>query len=507
LRRPVPQLPLHVASDYTGPGPIRGNSVSQKNNMPGVASLLRQDSLRANGFAVADDAWRLNYALTPLTEAGRAALLERLHRSDLHARVTSLFAGETVNLSEGQPALHMMLRATDPAADVLAQRTRFLDVADRLHASETITDLLHIGIGGSDLGPRLVAEALEPDEATLRVHWLSTMDGRRFERLLRQLDPERTAVVIASKSFSTEETLTQARAARDWLGSRFAGRAWASTAQPDKAVEFGVPAEQVLDFPGWTGGRFSLWSSVGVSAAARIGREAFERLLAGARAADEALKTRPDEQRLAVMLALLMHYLRRDLALPTLGFVSYEPRLALLADYLQQLIMESLGKGVDLDDRPVEAATAPLIFGGRGTDLQHSIFQALHQGPDTHPLILVGTLEDDHAYPGWQRAQLAHMLAQAQAFAYGRPDAPAHQRLPGNRPVSLLMAQRLTPEALGFLLASFEHAVFVLSVLWNINPFDQWGVEEGKRLAKGIRARIDRDAPGLDELGDLLQPD
>lgn len=478
--------------------------MSHKNNKPRVAELLSQDPLRLQRFAVADDQWQLSYALTPLAEQERIVLFDRLRRSALPERVSDLFAGKMVNPSERQPALHMMLRALRPDPEVLAQRDRFLEVADQFHRSENITDLLHIGIGGSDLGPRLVADALEPDDARLRVHWLSTMDGRRFERLIRRLDPDRTAVVIASKSFSTEETLTQAGAVRDWLGDRFVQGAWASTAQAGRAVAFGVRAEQVLDFPGWTGGRFSLWSSVGVSAAARIGRTPFERLLAGARAADDAFQASPDENRLAVVLALIMHYLRRELGLPTLGFVSYEPRLALLGDYLQQLIMESLGKGVDLDDQPVEAATAPLIFGGRGTDLQHSIFQALHQGLDAHPLILVGTLEDDHAYPDWHRGQLAHLLAQAQAFARGRLDAPAHQQLPGNRPVSLLMAQRLTPEGLGYLLASFEHAVFVLSVLWRINPFDQWGVEEGKRLARGIRARLDQNMPTLGTLGDLL---
>ncbi len=483
--------------------------MSQKNNnsaIAGIADQLRATPDRRHRFAITEGDWHFNYALTPLTEARRAALLDELSSIGLAGQVGNLFDGEIVNPSENQPARHMMLRASRPEAQVLDQRNRFLALAERLHASETVTDLLHIGIGGSDLGPRLVAEALEPNVPGPRVHWLSTMDGRRFQRLTRELDPDRTAVVIASKSFSTEETLTQARAARDWLGDRFSRCAWASTAQSAKAVEFGISSDQVLDFPTWTGGRFSLWSSVGVSAAARIGREAFEGLLAGARAADAALENQPDQQRLSVMVALLMHYLRRDLDLPTLGFVSYEPRLALLADYLQQLVMESLGKRVDLHDQAVDAPTAPLIFGGRGTDLQHSIFQALHQGPDSHPLILVGTLDDDHAYPDWHRAQLAHMFAQAQAFAYGRPDAPPHQQLPGNRPVGLLMSERLTPQALGFLLASFEHAVFVLSALWRINPFDQWGVEEGKRLAKGLRARLDEGRPRLQELGDLLIP-
>lgn len=442
-----------------------------------------------------------------MTPECRATLYDELRTSNLADRVGALFAGHCVNPTEDQPARHMSLRSLQPNKEVDRQRTAFLDVADTLHRAESVRDLLHIGIGGSDLGPRLVAEALGEDCAGLRVHWLSTLDGRRFERLTHQLDPRRTAMIVASKSFTTEETLTQAQAAKAWLGPDFSARTWACTAQTQRAAEFGIAADQILAFPQWTGGRFSLWSSIGVSAAAAIGRPAFERLLAGARAADDAFRRAPDEHRLAVVMALLMHYLRRQLDLPTLGFISYEPRLALLGDYLQQLIMESLGKGVDLEGRALGAPTTPLIFGGRGTDLQHSIFQALHQGPDTHPLVLIGSLQDDHAYPDWHRRQLAHLLAQSRAFAHGRSEGPSHQQLPGNRPVSLLLTERLTPEALGYLLASFEHAVFVMSVLWRINPFDQWGVEEGKRLARDIYLKLTAETLTLDRFSGLAEKD
>ena len=475
----------------------------QENNREGIVHLFEQDSRRGRRFAVSDEGWRLDYSRIPLTPAGHEALRALPAQFGLTECVADLFSGAIVNPSERQPALHMRLRSSEP--EPAARREAFLDLAARLHdGRQGLTDLLHIGIGGSDLGPRLVADALDEGDGRVRVHWLSTMDGRRFERLTGQLDPARTGVVMASKSFSTEETLTQARAARDWLGAAFPKQAWASTAHADRAVEFGIDPDRVLEFPGWTGGRFSLWSSVGVSAAAVIGRERFEGLLAGARQSDRAFQAGPDASCLAVMLALLMHYLRRDLGLATLGVVCYEPRLALLGDYLQQLIMESLGKGVDLNDQVLDRPTAPLIFGGRGTDLQHSIFQALHQGLDTHPLLLVGSLEDDHAYPEWQRAQLSHLLAQARAFTQGRSDGAPCQKLPGNRPVALLLTERLLPEGLGHLLASFEHAVYALSVFWNINAFDQWGVEEGKRLATRIRARLDQQALRLEELGDEI---
>jgi len=493
--------PATTDAASTGQDAERERVMSQKNNTVDVANLLETDSERRKRFSTLDGGWRLDYAGFPLTRAAREGLLGLTDSTDLAEAVRALFSAAIVNPSENQPALHMSLRAATPDPDLIDQRGRFLDLADDLHAGrQGLTDVLHIGIGGSDLGPRLVADALDAFDGHARVHWLSTMDGRRFEQLTRQLDPSRTGLVVASKSFGTEETLTLARAARAWMGDGFTERSWASTARRDRAVEFGMAPERVLEFPGWVGGRFSLWSSVGVSAAAVIGRARFEQMLAGARQADRRFREHPDARSLAVMLALLMHYLRRGLDLPTLGVVSYEPRLALLGDYLQQLIMESLGKGVDRNDRPVDQPTAPLIFGGRGTDLQHSIFQALHQGPETHPLLLVGSLADDHAYPEWHRAQLSHLLAQARALTQGRSDGAAFQRLPGNRPVALLLTERLTPEGLGYLLASFEHAVYALAVFWGINAFDQWGVEEGKRLAAQIRQRLDRAPASLENL-------
>ena len=473
----------------------------RKNDIPTITELFAADPEREQDFRHRQSGWDLDYSRIPIDRERFTALDALTRTSGLAEAVERLFAGEMVNSSEAQPALHMALRSHDAQAfgagiDALSlarQRERFLNLAGRLHdGSSGLTDLLHIGIGGSDLGPRLVADALNADDSAVRVHWLATLDGRRFERLCRELDPATTGMVIASKSFSTEETLTQATAARQWLGMDWADRAWAATANTAKAVEFGIPAGQVLEFPSFVGGRYSLWSSVGVSAAVRIGPDRFRRLLAGAERADKEYRKSAGGDHMAVVLALLMHFLRRDLDLDTLGIISYEPRLALLADHLQQLVMESLGKGVGLDDRPVDGPTAPLIYGGRGTDLQHSIFQALHQGLDTHPLLLVGSLRDRHAFPDWHQAQLAHLLAQARAFADGRSDGKAYQNMPGNRPVATLIVDELNSDNLGWLLASLEHAVYTLSVLWGINAFDQWGVEEGKRLAAEIRTRLQR---------------
>lgn len=474
----------------------------RKNNTPpDIAALFDHDAARGEDFSLLAQGWLLDYSRTPMDREHRQSLLDLPRKCQLRDAVDRLFEGAIVNPSEAQPALHMQLRCVDAPAALREERHRMLVLADRLYSGEAgFTDLIHIGIGGSDLGPRLVADALNEGDSAVKVHWLSTLDGRRIDHLLADLDPARTAVVIASKSFSTEETMGQASVVRDWLGPSFANGTWASTANVDRAVGFGVRAEQVLPFPVWTGGRYSLWSSVGVSAAAVIGPRRFAELLKSAAAADQAFGRAPDGSSLAVMMGLLIHYFRRDLRLPTLGVVSYEPRLALLGDYLQQLVMESLGKRVDLTDEPIDQVTSPLIYGGRGTDLQHSIFQALHQGTDTHPLLLVGSLVDQHSQKAWQRTQLSHLLAQASAMVRGRHDVAPHRVLPGNRPVGVLLTERVTPGGLGALLASFEHAVYVLSVLWQVNAYDQWGVEEGKRLAADIQERLAGQEPTLQDL-------
>lgn len=474
-------------------------------------AALRSDAARRQTFALRAGDWYFDYAALPLTGSERGSLVARWSTPEHLDRVRALFAGEQVNESEQQSALHMALRAANPTVypnseAVAEQRHRFLDLAERLHSGQQgLTDLIHLGIGGSDLGPRLVADALNNNDSAVKVHWCATVDGRRMRRLLASLNPATTGLVIASKSFTTEETLLQAQAVKAWLGERFAAHTWVATASPARALDFGISEGHVLTFPSWTGGRFSLWSAVGVSAAAAIGRTAFEALLAGAEQADQTMHAECEAEAphsLAVWMALVLHHLRREMDCSTLTVVSYTPRLALLGDYLQQLVMESLGKGVDRDGLALDAPTSPLILGGRGTDLQHSIFQAIHQGPDNHPMLLVGCVEDESADPAWSRVQLAHMLGQARALTYGREEGTPHQQMPGNRPCMVLLAPRLTAHNLGYLLASFEHAVFALATLWRINPFDQWGVEEGKRLAGRYRQRLEAQTGAASD-GDL----
>lgn len=469
-----------------------------KNNKPALDKLFAADPERVTSFVTRHPRFLFDYSRVPVDGAGRERLFALADERQLRRRVAALFGGEIVNRSEHRPALHMALRAPeadmplppDQARRVAGTRRAFLALAERLYRGEPpadtsgrITDLIHIGIGGSDLGPRLVADALDRGDSAVNVHWMSTLDGRRWQSLAARLDPQTTAAVVVSKSFGTQETLLAAHAVREWLGPSWASRTWAVTARAERAREFGLGADHVFGIDEWVGGRFSLWSAVGLSAAAVIGTRAFERLLDGAWAADQRFRDNSWQDNPAVVLALIWHFLRTGCGYPAFGVISYEPRLALLPAWLQQVVMESLGKRVTQGGGEAAPASAPLIFGGVGTDLQHSLFQALHQGLDTHPVMLLGSVRAGDDPGRWQEVQLSHLFAQATALARGRQDPDPERELPGNRPSLTLLLDELDPESLAEILVMFEHAVFALGELWGINPFDQWGVEEGKRLA------------------------
>ncbi|NKI35460.1 glucose-6-phosphate isomerase [Wenzhouxiangella sp. XN79A] len=471
--------------------------MSQKNNTNRtLAARLDAEPDRMAAFATTTARWRLDAGLTPIdAEVWQAPVPGR------RDAVEALLRGRIVNLSEQRPALHAWLRGAEgeiPEAFARA-RERMLSLADRLYRGESpIRDLIHIGIGGSDLGPRLVAEALDPGDSAVRVHWRSTLDARGLERLLGELEPTRTGLVVASKSFGTRETRLQAEAVRSWLGEAWAERTWAATARSDRARDWGLSSEHVLPFDGAIGGRFSLWSPVGISAAARIGRARFEALLEGARTADLDLRRDPDAS-LAGRLACAVDQLTRVHGFATLGVVAYAPGLRRLADYLQQLVMESLGKRVTADGAPAEGPSSPLIFGGAGTDLQHSIFQAVHQGRQRHPMLLVGNALNSADHDSFCIEQAANLLGQARTLALGHRDEDPQRVLPGGNPVLMLWARPLDAAAVGELLAHWEHAVYLLGTAWNLNPFDQWGVEEGKRQAEAVRPAIEKGGEPPDE--------
>src|SRR5690606_12500958 len=318
-------------------------------------------------------------------------------------------------------------------------------------------------------------------DGRFRLHFVSNVDGSDVERALRGLDPARTAAILVSKSFGTQETLLNGALVRDWLGG--GERLYAVTANVPRAEAVGVDAGRVLPMWDWVGGRYSLWSAVGFAIALAIGMDGFESLLAGAAEMDAHAVEAPLHANLPVRHALVAVWNRNVWQLPTHAVLPYDQRLARLPDYLQQLVMESLGKSVRHDGQAPGVATVPVVWGGAGTGAQHSFFQALHQGTDVVPADFIGVVHPAHPHRGHHEALLANLLAQAEALANGHDAGDPRKAHPGNRPSTLFLLDALTPRALGALLAMYEHSVYAQSVLWGINAFDQWGVELGKRIA------------------------
>lgn len=436
-----------------------------------------------------------------------SALTELARAAEVPAWQQRLFAGEMVNTSEGRSAVHPALRAagTGPhAEDIAAMHARIAELAGAvrtgsLHGTDgrPLTDVVHVGIGGSRWGPALATQALaEADGPGPRVHYVASLDPLPLRRLLQDLDARRTLVLIASKSFTTAETTRHREALRDWLAARAGAQAphaqlWALTARPERAVAAGIAPEHVVSFPEAVGGRYSLWSSVGLPVALALGSQAWQELLAGATAADAHFLDMPDENNLPLRLGLLDVWYASFRGAAARAVLPYEQRLALLPAYLQQLYMESCGKSVDRDGMAVPYPTAPVIFGGDGNEAEHTFMQALHQGTLTVPAEFLVCAAPEAELPGHRRRLVAQCLGQAEALAHGTPEGTApHARCPGNRPSVVTLLPRLTPRVLGALLATYEHRVFVAATVWRINAFDQWGVELGKRLAGPIEAAL-----------------
>lgn len=454
-----------------------------------IPELVAEDPSGAAGRALRVGPLYANFARHRLDAAAWQALFDLARDAGVPAALRALFDGAEVNVSERRPALHTALRsnlgegavARDAHRQAGEARARMGGLVVALDASD-VTDIVNVGIGGSDLGPRLAVDALrDAHSGRFRIHFLTNVDGSAAQHLLRGLDPARTAAILVSKSFGTQETLLNGAILRDWLGG--GERLYAVSANVPKAEAFGIDAGRILPMWDWVGGRYSLWSAVGFAIALAVGMARFDELLAGAAEMDAHVLHAPVERNLAVWHALVAVWNRNGLGLDTHAVLPYDERLALLPAYLQQLVMESLGKSVTPQGEPVDCATAPVLWGGVGTSSQHSFFQALHQGTDTVPADFIGVARPAHAYAGNHHALLANLLAQAEALANGHAAAEPQQRHPGNRPSTFLLLDELTPHALGALLALYEHSVYVQSLLWGINAFDQWGVELGKKIA------------------------
>ena len=441
------------------------------------------------------------------------ALVELATESALPAAIADLFAGAHVNATEDRAALHTELRKPDgeAKAEVRRERERFLHFAEEVRAGrcrgltgEPIRAVVHVGIGGSHLGPELAVEALGNGDGP-EVRFLANVDGAAVEQALAGLQPATTLAIVASKSFETLETRVNAETLRRWflpLGDaadvvdcHFA----AVTGNTAAARAFGVPTERLFPLWDWVGGRFSLWSAVGLPAAIAIGQEAFEELLAGAHLMDTHFASAPLAENLPATLALLQIWNTNFLGATSHAVLPYDHRLRLLPAYLQQLEMESNGKSVRVDGEPTATHTAPVVWGGEETGGQHAFHQLLHQGTRAFSADFIVCARPGHGLPEHHEWLLANCLAQSKALAEGRSAESPHKRVRGGHPSTTLLLDALTPESLGALLALYEHKVFAAGAIWRINSFDQWGVQLGKALAATIHEQLRAaDAPEQD---------
>jgi glucose-6-phosphate isomerase len=438
-----------------------------------LRELFAADSARGRVFVAEAPGLRYDYSRQRLGAMTLRLLAHLSAERGFAEWREALLAGSTVNSTEKRAAWHTALRSGDGApAEVKATLARMKELAQKLRAEKRFRRIVNLGTGGSDLGPRLIADAL--GDNTLDVRFAANVDPRDLERALEGAQPASTLFIVASKTFTTQETMANAQAARQWGAREF----YAVTSNVEAAKSFG--ASEILPMWDWVGGRFSVWSAVGFAAMCAIGPEAFEEFLQGARDSDEHFARTPLEKNVPALMALIGVWNTNFLGAASHAVLPYANALRLFPFYLQQLEMESNGKRVDREGRVVDYATAPVLWGMEGTVSQHSFHQLLHQGTQVVPVDFIDlNLEQNLS---------ANARAQADALAFGTEDAqlPAFRQYPGSRPSSILYLEGLDPRNLGRLIALYEHKVFTQGVIWNINSFDQWGVELGKELAKRI---------------------
>ena len=499
-----------------------------------IEQLFGADNARAQDFTLEAAGLQLDYSKHLLGRGARDALLALAQQAGMTQRISALLGGEPINNTEGRPALHSLLRATNPGSQqekfdqVSAARSRMRVYADRLntgqqrgYSDEIITDVVNIGIGGSDLGPRLVTEALKPFHGNVSVHYVANVDPADLQDTLLELNPATTLFIICSKSFRTEETLTNSLAARNWMLNAGAGKAdlakhfLAVTSNLDAATEFGLAVENCLPMWDWVGGRYSVWSAVGLSCAIAVGWDHFEQFLAGAERMDLHFASAELHVNMPLLMSLLEVWYGNFFGAGNHVVLPYDNSLQRLPEFLQQLTMESNGKRVAADGRVLDYRTGPVLWGSAGTMGQHSFHQLLHQGTQLCPVDFILPLTTHTGMSEQHRLLVANCLAQSRALMVGRSEQAArtelqqrgldteqvtqltpHLVLPGNRPNSVITMAALTPATLGTLLALYEHRTFCSAQLWGINPFDQWGVELGKDIGVQVMQRLSGDGAG-----------
>ena len=497
-----------------------------------LRDLFAADPKRVESLTLSFDGMFYDFSKQRVTTETMDLLVSLAKEALVPEWTERMFAGERINISEGRSVLHTALRRSagpfpgkefDVMPEVIETRRRMADFAERLrsgkcfgHKEMPIRDVVNIGIGGSDLGPKMMNQALRAmSHPALNVHYVSNLDGAQMAPLLQTLDPRPTLFIVVSKTFTTQETMFNANTARNWLRANLGDELVvenhfaAVSSKPERAVEFGVPRELVFPIWDWVGGRYSLWSAVGLALMIAIGPHAFEEMLRGAERMDEHFRTTPFEKNLPVVMALLGIWNTNFLGASSISVLPYNESLKYFPSFLQQLEMESNGKTVTADGKPLDYATCPIVWGELGNNGQHAFFQLLHQGGRLIPCDFIASARSDYPLPGHQEALLANCFAQSAALAFGRDedevrasmekesvspqqiaDLLPHRVFAGNQPSSTLLLSSLNPATLGALVTLYEHKVFVQGAIWGINSFDQWGVELGKAVASRILPAI-----------------
>ncbi|MDP1708132.1 MAG: glucose-6-phosphate isomerase [Gammaproteobacteria bacterium] len=494
-----------------------------------MRDLFQEDAQRFNRFSLSVNDILLDYSKNRITEETLRLLLDLAAQADIKTWSEKMFSGDKINVTENRAVLHVALRnrsnrpvvvdGEDVMPDVnavLAHMQKFTEAVRsgewKGYSGKAIADIVNIGIGGSDLGPKMVCAALTPyGKAGLRMHFVSNVDGTHMAETLKVVNPETTLFIVASKTFTTQETLSNAHTARAWFlkiaksEAAIARHFVAVSTNAGEVASFGIDTANMFEFWDWVGGRYSLWSAIGLPVALYIGMENFEALLAGAHEMDEHFRSAPLEQNMPVILALLGIWYNNFFGAQTQAIFPYDQYLCEFPAYFQQGDMESNGKGVTRDGHHVDYATGPVLWGEPGTNGQHAFYQLLHQGTKLIPADFIAPMETHNPIGEHHRILLANFFAQTEALMRGKTEAEAraelvqqglqgealesllpHKIFPGNKPTNSIVVKRITPHTLGALIALYEHKIFVQGVIWNINSFDQWGVELGKQLAQRI---------------------
>ncbi len=494
-----------------------------------LRQLFAEDPQRAERFSLQLDDILFDYSKQRITDRSKELLIELAHQCRLADKIEQMFSGAKINSTEQRAVLHVALRnrgnrpilvdGVDVMPQVNAVLAKMRAFCERVRSGQwlgftgqPIRDIVNIGIGGSDLGPLMVTEALKPyGHPQLKVHFVSNVDGTHISETLKALNPQTTLFLIASKTFTTQETLANAHSARRWLLDAFADEAAiakhfvAISTNTEKVTEFGIDPANMFEFWDWVGGRYSLWSAIGLSIGLYLGMDNFEELLSGAHQVDEHFRTTPFEENIPVLMGLLGIWYNNFWGADSHVILPYDQYLHRFPAYFQQGDMESSGKQVTLSGEAVDYSTGPIIWGEPGTNGQHAFYQLIHQGTKLVPADFLAPIESQNPLGDHHQLLLSNFFAQPEALMTGKtaPEARAemaaeglsaqrieqllpHKVFPGNRPSSSFLFQKLTPKTLGALIACYEHKIFTQGAIWDINPFDQWGVELGKQLAKKI---------------------